>query len=264
LIDRKTAGERMDIVTELRDRILRIQINRPQKKNALTVDMYAAMADALESAERNPDVRVVLIHGNSEMFTAGNDIVDFDNAGQTEGTPPVYRFLHDISTATKPLVAVVTGPAVGIGTTMLLHCDLVYAGQNARFTLPFVNLGLCPEAASSYLLPRLLGYQRAAELLMLGDPFSAGKAREFGIVTEVLPDADVFAYAEKQARRLADKPPASLRVTKQLMKVETGSPVKQAMLAERVQFSSLLFAPEAKEAFKAFFEKRKPDFSGFR
>jgi enoyl-CoA hydratase/carnithine racemase len=253
----------MDIVTEIKDRILRIQINRPQKKNALTVAMYAAMADALEAAETNPEVRVVLIHGNNEMFTAGNDLVDFDNAPQREGTPPVFRFLGGISTASKPLVAAVTGPAVGIGTTMLLHCDLVYAGQNARFILPFVNLGLCPEAASSYLLPRLVGHQRAAELLMLGEPFTAALAREIGIVTEILPDADVIGHAQAQAERLAAKPPASLRATKQLMKAETGAPVKQAMQAEREQFSSLLFAPEAKEAFKAFFEKRKPDYSKF-
>lgn len=253
----------MDIVTELKNRILRIRINRPQKKNALTVAMYAAIADALESAEKDPEIRVVLIHGDDQMFTAGNDLVDFDNAPQREGTPPVFRFLNAISTAGKPLVAAVAGPAVGIGTTMLLHCDLVYAGQNARFTLPFVNLGLCPEAASSYLLPRLVGHQRAAALLMLGEPFTAQQAREVGIVTEILPDAEVIAYAEAQAERLAAKPPASLRVTKQLMKAESGSPVVRAMQAEREHFSNLLFAPEAKEAFKAFFEKRKPDFSKF-
>lgn len=253
----------MDIVTELQDRVLTIRINRPQKKNALTVAMYAAMADALEAAESDPEVRVVLIHGSDDMFTAGNDLVDFDNAPKREGNPPVFRFLGAISTAAKPLVAAVTGPAIGIGTTMLLHCDLVYAGQNALFTLPFVNLGLCPEAASSYLLPRLVGHQRAAELLMLCEPFAADKAREIGIVTEVLPDAEVIAHAGVQAARLAAKPPASLRATKQLMRAETTPLVKQAMQAERAQFSRLLFAPEAKEAFKAFFEKRKPDFSKF-
>jgi enoyl-CoA hydratase/carnithine racemase len=253
----------MDILTEIKDRILRIQINRPAKKNALTVAMYAAMADALEAAETNADVRVVLIHGNAEMFTAGNDLVDFDSSPQREGTPPVFRFLNAISTAAKPLVAAVTGPAVGIGTTMLLHCDLVYAGQNARFILPFVNLGLCPEAASSYLLPRLVGHQRAAELLMLGEPFTAALAHEIGIVTEVVADAEVIAHAQAMAERLAAKPPASLRATKQLMKAEQGSPIRNAMQAERTQFSSLLVAPEAKEAFKAFFEKRKPDYSKF-
>jgi enoyl-CoA hydratase/carnithine racemase len=253
----------MDILTEIRNRVLYLGINRPQKKNALTVAMYAAMADALEAAEANPEIRVVLIQGNDAMFTAGNDIVDFDNAPQREGNPPVFRFLSAISTASKPLVAAVTGPAVGIGTTMLLHCDLVYAGENARLVLPFVNLGLCPEAASSYLLPRLVGHQRAAELLMLGEPFSAAVAHEIGIVTEVLPDAKVLAYAAAQAEKLAAKPPASLRATKQLMKSAQGDIVKHAMQAEREQFSTLMFAPEAKEAFKAFFEKRKPDFSKF-
>ena len=254
----------MEIITELKDHVLRIEINRPEKKNAITVAMYAAMADAFEHAESNSDVRVLLIHGKADMFTAGNDLVDFDNAPQREGTPPVFRFLNALSTAPKPLVAAVTGPAVGIGTTMLLHCDLVYAGQNARFILPFVNLGLCPEAASSYLLPRLTGHQRAAEILMLGEPFNSAKAREIGIVTEILPDADVFDYAKAQAALLAAKPPSSVRATKQLMKASQAPLVKQAMLAERTQFSNLLVAPEAKEAFKAFFEKRKPDFSKFR
>jgi enoyl-CoA hydratase/carnithine racemase len=253
----------MEIVTKLDHRILRIGINRPAKKNALTVAMYAAMADALEAAEQNPAVRVVLIHGQGDMFTAGNDLVDFDNAPQRGGTPPAFRFLDAISTATKPLIAAVNGVAVGIGTTMLLHCDLVYAGQGARFSLPFVKLGLCPEAASSLLLPRLAGYQRAAELLLLGEPFGPDQARELGLVTEILPDAGVFDYAVAQAVLLAAKPPSSMRATKQLMKSEQAPLVKQAMLAERAQFTTLLAAPEAKEAFKAFFEKRKPDFSKF-
>jgi enoyl-CoA hydratase/carnithine racemase len=253
----------MEIVTELQDRILRIEIKRPAKKNAITIAMYAAMADALGNAELDPEVRVVLIHGQSDMFTAGNDLVDFDNAPQREGTPPVFRFLNAISTAAKPLVAAVNGVAVGIGTTMLLHCDLVYAGQGARFSLPFVKLGLCPEAGASFLLPRLAGHQRAAELLLLGEPFGPDQARELGFVTEVLPDAEVFDCAVAQAVLLAAKPPSSMRVTKQLMKAEQGPLVKQAMLAERANFTTLLGAPEAKEAFKAFFEKRKPDFSKF-
>ena len=253
----------MDIVTELEDRILRIEIRRPAKKNALTIAMYAAMADALVAADHDPAVRVVLIHGQPDMFTAGNDLVDFDNAPQRDGTPPVFRFLNAISTASKPLVAAVNGVAVGVGTTMLLHCDLVYAGLGARFSLPFVNLGLCPEAGSSFLLPRLAGHQRAAELLLLGEPFGPEKARELGFVTEILPDAEVFDYAVAQTALLAAKPPASLRVTKQLMKAEQSPLVKQAMLGERAQFTALLGAPEAKEAFRAFFEKRKPDFSKF-
>jgi enoyl-CoA hydratase/carnithine racemase len=253
----------MEIVSEIRDRILRIGIDRPAKKNAISVAMYAAMADALEAAERDPAVRVVLIHGRDDMFTAGNDLADFANGPQREGAPPVFRFLNAISAAAKPLVAAVNGVAVGIGTTMLLHCDLVYAGQGARFSLPFVKLGLCPEAASSCLLPRLAGHQRAAELLLLGEPFGPDKARELGFVTEVLPDAEVFDYAVAQAALLASRPPSSMRITKALMKAEQAPLVGQAMLAERAQFTSLLGAPEAKEAFRAFFEKRNPDFSTF-
>ena len=176
------------IITENRDGILRIEINRPDKKNALTAAMYQAMADALKAAEADSKVRVVLIHGKSDLFTAGNDLQDFlDNRSRDENRP-AFQFLRNISRAQKPIVAAVAGAAVGIGTTMLLHCDLVYAAPNARLQLPFVNLGLVPEAASSLLLPALVGYQRAAELLLLGEPFSAQTAKEIGLVTAVVPE----------------------------------------------------------------------------
>ena len=251
------------IITEKRDGILRIEINRPDKKNALTSAMYQAMADAIKVAETDTKVRVMLIHGKSDLFTAGNDLQDFlDNSPRDENRP-AFQFLRNISRAQKPIVAAVAGPAVGIGTTMLLHCDLVYAAPNARLQLPFVNLGLVPEAASSLLLPALVGYQRAAELLLLGEPFSAQTAKEIGLVTEVVPEDVLLETALAQAKKLAQKPAASVRLTKQLMKRSFIAAMTQQMELEIGHYGELLGAPEAKEAFTAFFEKRKPDFSKF-
>ena len=253
------------IGTELDGSILRVEIRRPEKKNALTGPMYEALANALEAAERNPDVRVILIHGQPGAFTAGNDLSDFlaNPPVSEEPLPPVFRFLNTFSTLTKPFMAAVSGVAVGVGTTMLLHCDLVYAGESARFQLPFVNLGLCPEAGSSLLLPALGGHQRAAEMLLLCEPFNAEKARELGLVNAVLPDADVLDHALAQARKLAAQPAAAVRMTKQLMKRTQAALLQQTMQEEARQFRTLLVPPEAKEAFSAFFEKRKPDFSRF-
>jgi enoyl-CoA hydratase/carnithine racemase len=251
------------IITEKRDGILRVEINRPDKKNALTAAMYQAMADALTAAEADAKVRVVLIHGKSDLFTAGNDLQDFlDNRPRDEDRP-AFQFLRNISRAQKPIVAAVAGPAVGIGTTMLLHCDLVYAAPNTRLQLPFVSLGLVPEAASSLLLPALVGYQRAAELLLLGEPFSAQTAKEIGLVTEVVPEEVLLETALAQAKKLAQKPAASVRLTKQLMKRSFAAAMAQQMELEIGHFGELLGAPAAKEAFTAFFEKRKPDFSKF-
>jgi enoyl-CoA hydratase/carnithine racemase len=251
------------IITEKRDGILRIEINRPDKKNALTAAMYQAMADAITEAEADSKVRVVLIHGKSDLFTAGNDLQDFlDNRPRDENRP-AFQFLRNISGAQKPIVAAVAGAAVGIGTTMLLHCDLVYAAPNTRLQLPFVNLGLVPEAASSLLLPALVGYQRAAELLLLGEPFSAQTAKEIGLVTAVVPEDVLLETALAQAKKLAQKPAASVRLTKQLMKRSFITAMAQQMELEIGHYGELLGAPEAKEAFTAFFEKRKPDFSKF-
>jgi enoyl-CoA hydratase/carnithine racemase len=254
------------ILSELSDGILRVEIRRPEKKNALTTQMYSALADALEAAERNEDVRVILIHGQPGAFTAGNDLTDFlaNPPVAEEPQPPVFRFLYSFSKLTKPFVAAVSGVAVGVGTTMLLHCDLVYAGESARFQLPFVNLGLCPEAGSSLLLPALVGHQRAAEMLLLCEPFNAVKALEMGLVNAVLPDADVLSHAMAQARKLSAQPAASVRMTKQLMRRSQAALIQQTMQEEGRQFRALLVAPEAKEAFSAFFEKRKPDFSRFK
>jgi enoyl-CoA hydratase/carnithine racemase len=252
-----------NILTENKDGILRIEINRPDKKNALSSAMYQAMADAIRIAESDAKVRVVLIHGKPDLFTAGNDLQDFlDNPPRDENRP-VFQFLYSISQAQKPIVAAVAGAAVGIGTTMLLHCDLVYAAPNARLQLPFVNLGLVPEAASSLLLPALVGYQRAAELLLLGEPFTAQRAKEIGLVTEVVPEEQLFDTAMSQAKKLASKPAASVRLTKRLMKQGQMTAVAQQIKLESDHFGERLASPEAKEAFSAFLEKRKPDFSQF-
>lgn len=254
-----------EIITELSDGVLRIRMDRPDKKNALTVAMYAAMAAALERAASEPAIRAVLIEGHPQVFTSGNDLADFRNPPpRVPGEErPVMRFLKLISSAPKPIVAAVTGPAVGVGTTMLLHCDLVYAGSGARLQMPFVNLALVPEAGSTLLLPASLGYQRAAELLLLGEPFSAAKAHELGIVTEVVADEQVLATALAAAKKLAAKSPAALRLTKQLMKQASAEAVTRRLGEESEYFRQQLESPEAAEAFKAFAEKRAPDFSRF-
>jgi enoyl-CoA hydratase/carnithine racemase len=248
----------MDIVTEKLERVLRIEINRPQKRNALTAAMYKTMADALVEAERDAGLRAVLIHGSSGMFTGGNDVGDF-LVNPPDENAPVFQFLLALSGASKPLVAAVAGPAVGIGTTMLFHCDLVYAGESARFSLPFTPLGLCPEAGSSYLLPALAGYQRAAEKLLLGEPFGATEAREIGFVTEVLPDAQVLDRAMAQARKLASLPMEAVAITKSLMKRAHRTHVHDQIQEEAKHFGRLLASPEAREAFAAFLNKRKPN-----
>ena len=252
-----------EIFSEIKDRVLRIEIARPEKKNALTAAMYAAMADALDTAERDPGVRVVLIHGARDCFTAGNDLKDFLERPPQSEDSPVSRFLRGISTFVKPLVAAVNGAAVGIGTTMLLHCDLVYAAPGARFQLPFVSLGLVPEAGSSFLLPYVGGYQRAAELLLLGQPFGPAKALAAGFVTEVIPEDELFEYARDAALGVAALPPAAVRQTKALMKQRFAGRIAEAMQEEGAVFRERLASPEAKEAMTAFVEKRKPDFSRF-
>lgn len=251
------------IITENRDGILRIEIDRPDKKNALTSVMYQALADAIKLAETDASVRVVLLHGKSDVFTSGNDVQDFLDNPPMDDSQPVFQFLYGISQAQKPIVAAVAGAAVGIGTTMLLHCDLVYAAPNARLQLPFVNLGLVPEAASSLLLPVLAGYERAAELLLLGEPFTAQTAKEIGLVTEVVPEGKLLDVAMAQAKNLASKPAASVRLTKRLMKQGQMAAVAQRIKLESEHFHERLAAPEAKEAFTAFLQKRKPDFSKF-
>ncbi len=253
----------MDIETHVDHHVMSIQFNRPQKKNAITADMYQALADAFAAAESAPGVRAVLITGSPEIFTAGNDLEDFMNKPPQGADSPVFRFLYAISHASKPVVAAVAGAAVGIGTTLLLHCDVVYAGDNAKFALPFASLGLCPEAASSLLLPAVAGYQRAADKLLFGEPFGAEEAREMGLVNRILPAGEVASFAFERASQLAQLPPSSVRTTKALMRSGHLKAVEAQMAEEGAHFRKMLMAPEAKEAFAAFFEKRKPDFSKF-
>ncbi len=250
-----------DVLIHTEAGVMTLTLNRVDKKNSISVAMYSAMADALAQAAAEDSTRVVVFQGHETIFSAGNDIGDFLHKPPAGMDSPVFRFLHAIASFPKPLLAAVCGPAVGIGTTLLFHCDLVYAGDNAAFSMPFVNLGLCPEAASSLLVPQMLGYHRAAEALLLGEPFMAEAALEVGLVNRVLPPSEVTNYAQAQARKLAAKPLASLVETKRLMKKNQTTQVLQVMAEEGASFGRMLTEPAAKEAFGAFMERRKPDFS---
>lgn len=252
-----------EILVERAGGVMTIAFNRPDKKNAITSSMYQAMADAFGEARDDVSVRAIVIRGSAGAFSAGNDLEDFMKAPPTSDDAPVLQFLHCISTAQKPVIASVAGVAVGIGTTLLLHCDLVYAADSAVFSLPFTQLALCPEAASSLLLPRLAGYQLAAEKLLLGEAFDAHEAHRMGIVNRVLPADEVDAFALAQAAKLAALPASSLRATKALMKKAADQEVAQRIKEEVVHFSKMLLAPEAREAMTAFLQKRKPDFRQF-
>ena len=195
-----------EILSHIDNGVMTLTFNRVDKKNSLTAAMYTALADAVEQAERNTDVRVLVFQGHETVFCAGNDIADFLNNPPSTPDAPVFRLLRNIAAFPKPVLAAVAGPAVGIGTTLLFHCDLVYAGDNAAFAMPFVNLGVCPEAASSLLAPQMMGYHRAAEALLLGEPFMAEAALEVGLVNRVLPPTEVNSYVQVQARKLAAKP----------------------------------------------------------
>ena len=257
-----TATATQDILVHTEAKVMTITLSRVDKKNSLTRAMYSALADALLQAQADGAVHVVVLQGDVTVFSAGNDIADFLAQSPTDGQDaPVFRFLRAIAAFPKPLVAAVCGPAVGIGTTLLFHCDLVYAGDNAAFSMPFVNLGLCPEAASSLLAPRLMGYHRAAEALMLGEPFMAEAALEIGLVNRVVPPTECNTIAQAQARKLAAKPLPSLVETKRLMKKDVLEPVLARMVEEGASFGRMLQEPAAREAFTAFVEKRRPDFS---
>ncbi|WP_025898712.1 enoyl-CoA hydratase [Sneathiella glossodoripedis] len=250
------------VQVSLKDGIQKLTINRAEKKNALTQDMYAILADSLNNAETDPDIRVSVITGTADSFTSGNDLMDFLQNPQQDDETPVIRFLHALASIKKPLIGAVNGLAVGVGTTMLLHCDLVFASKNATFSLPFVNLALVPEAASSYLLPKMLGHQRAAELLMLGETFDTAKASDYGIVNEVVDPVDLDRTAMAAAQKLAAKAPEALRLTKSLLKGDFETTAAR-MKAEGDIFQTRLVSPEAREAMTAFMEKRTPDFSKF-
>jgi len=250
-----------EILTHVDAGVMTLTINRLARKNSITAAMYDALADALDAANHDTAVHVVVIQGHETIFSAGNDIGDFLNKPPATAEAPVFRFLRGISSFPKPVIASVCGPAVGIGTTLLLHCDLVYAGDNAAFSMPFVNLGLCPEAASSFLAPQLMGYARAAEALLLGEPFSAESALEMGLINRIVPPGEANALAQRQALKLAGKPMTSLVETKRLMKKGNSAMVAERMAEEGVSFGRMLQEPAAREAFTAFMEKRRPDFS---
>ena len=250
-----------DILFHTENGVATITFDRVEKKNSFTAAMYAAMAQFLKEAAQDDAVRVVVFQGHPTVFSAGNDIADFLHNPPSTPEAPVFQFLQQISGFPKPVVAAVAGPAVGIGTTLLFHCDLVYAGDNAAFAMPFVNLGLCPEAGSSLLAPRLMGHTRAAEALLLGEPFQAEAALEMGLVNRIVPPTEVNALAQRQAAKLASKPMSSLLETKRLLTQTLANDIQVRMAEEATSFGRMLQEPAAKEAFTAFMEKRVPDFS---
>ncbi len=246
------------ITRQLDGAVLRVGFDRPERRNAITVAMYAALADALTGAAGDPGIKVVLLHGRPEVFSAGNDVGDFLADPPSGKDSPTYRFLTTLGTFPKPLIAAVTGAAIGIGTTMLMHCELVCAAEDATFSLPFVKLGICPEAGSTVLLPALAGYARAAELLLFGEPFDARKAEAVGLVNHVLPAAEVLDFAAARARALARLPLSSLLETKRLMRAPLAAQVARAIDDESATFMRMLKEPAAREAMAAFMQKRAP------
>ena len=247
---------------QIQDRILTLEINRRDRKNALNQAAYIALIEGLDEAEINPDISVVLIKGQHDLFSSGNDIKDFLNRDPNQ-EPKGRVFLKRIASFTKPIVAAVGGDAIGIGTTLLLHCDFVLATNHTRFQLSFVNLGLCPEGGSSYLLPLMAGSKLANELLLNGKPFNAEIAKNAGIVTSVWSADEVIDRALELAKEIADKPLDALLTTKALLKKPFQSQLKQVMEEELVEFSRLLDTAPAKEIMNAFLEKRLPDKSTF-
>ena len=250
-----------EIIADRTGSILRVQLNRPEKKNAMTLSMYATLADLLNDAAKDDRIRVVLLHGAGDSFTAGNDLQDFMNNPPEASDSPQERLIHAMINFDKPLVAAVHGAAVGGGTTMLTHCDFVYAGESAKFQLPFINLALVPEFGATYAMAAQIGYLPAAELILLGLPFDARRAAELGLVTRVVPDHELLALATNTAQRLAEKPAGALQACKMLMKRSSREQLETAARVENEEFVSRLRSADAKEAFTAFFEKRAPDFT---
>ena len=250
-----------DIVTERTGSILRVTVNRPAKKNAMTSAMYIALADALNEAARDDEVSVVIWDAAGDSFSAGNDIEDFLKNPPGPGESPQARLGEALLNLDKPVIAAVKGIAIGGGTTLLAHCDFVYAGESSKFKLPFVDLGLVPEFGSSWSLSARSGYLRAAELFMLGQPFNAELAAEIGLVTRVVPDAELSATATETAEKLAAKPIGALRATKKLLKSSQREQIEQAIKREVEEFSARVRSAEVREVFTAFLEKRLPDFA---
>src|SRR5271166_6297145 len=250
-----------EIITERSGNILRVELNRPTKRNAMTSRMYVTLANVFNDASKDERIRVVLWHGAGDSFCAGNDIEDFLKNPPGPEESPQARLMNALVDFDKPLVAAVQGAAIGGGTTMLTHCDFVYAGESAKFHLPFINLALVPEFGSTYSLPARIGYLRAAELIQLGLPFDAKRAADLGLVTRVIPDQKLLATATETAQRLAEKPAGALQACKRLMRRPIREQLEQAAKFENEEFAALLRSADAKEAFSAFFQKRLPDFT---
>jgi enoyl-CoA hydratase/carnithine racemase len=236
--------------------LLTLRINRPEKKNALTRAMYSHLAEALKQADTDPEINAVLITGGAECFTAGNDILDFLQQPPSNLDSPVFHFMLNLLECRKPVIAAVAGAAVGIGTTMLLHCDLVYVSSDARLRMPFVNLGLCPEFGSSLILPRVLGHAKAAQLLLLGEGFSGEQAAAWGIATEALDSGEaVLAKAREMALRFESLPPEAVRISKQLMKAPDREQIRKVIEEEGALFTQRLRSPEAMAALTGFIKR---------
>src|SRR5437660_4691217 len=250
-----------DIVTERSGSILRLQLNRPAEKTARPSAMYVTIADSLNAAAKDDDIRVVLWHGAGDSFCAGNDVEDFMSIPPGPGESPQAHLIGALINFEKPVVAAVHGAAIGGGTTMLTHCDFVYAGESAKFQMPFINLALVPEFGTSYSIPARIGYLRAAELIELGLPFDAQRAGELGLVTRVVPDQKLLATATETAQKLAEKPTIALQACKRLMRQPVRAQLEQAAKLENEEFSVRVRSADAKEAFTAFIEKRRPDFT---
>ena len=253
----------MSIKTATFNGVATIEIARPEKKNAITSAMYHAMAAALDAAATDPKVRAVLITGQPGIFTSGNDIEDFMQRPTDGAEAPAIVFMRALLGCDKPVVAAVTGAAIGIGTTLLLHCDFVYVSDEARLAMPFVSLGLVPEFASSLVVPQLMGNVRAAEKILLGDPFTGAEAVECGIANAVLPANEVVLHARRVAERFNALPPGAVQESKRLLRRARAAAVMETIGVESEIFARRLRSPEAQEAFSAFFQKRKPDFSKF-
>jgi enoyl-CoA hydratase/carnithine racemase len=253
------------IITSVADRVMTLRINRPAKKNALTQEMYSALADAFSRAHCDPEIRVLYLTGVGDYFTSGNDLNDFAASPPdlaSDDVPPVGRFLSALAATTKPLVIAVNGAAVGIGVTMLLHADLVYAARHARFKMPFIDLALVPEAGSSLILPQRVGHALASEWLLLGEGFDGEEALRAGIVARLFDVGTLDAQAYGRARALAQKAPEAVRQTKALLNDDRG-PLRERIAKEGEIFSQALRSEEFAEAVTAFFEKRPADFSRF-
>jgi enoyl-CoA hydratase/carnithine racemase len=250
-----------DILTERSGPILRVELNRPEKKNAMTAAMYTSLAEIFNDAGKDESIRAVLWHGAGDSFSAGNDIVDFLKNPPGPGESPQARLMDAFIRFEKPIVVAVQGTAIGGGTTMLTHCDFVYAGESAKFQVPFINLGLVSEFGSSFSVPARIGHLRAAELILLAEPFTAARAAELGLVTRVVPDRDVLTTATATAQKLAAKPSGALRACKRLIKQASIGQVREAVRIENQEFAERVRSAEAKEAFSAFLEKRPPNFA---